>query len=550
MLRPYQQAVKDEIYDAWRSGRRNIMAVMPTGAGKTKLMASIFDDNKEPEIAIAHRQELVGQISCAMAGEGIFHNIVAPEPVIRFCIHQHVAKFGRNYHHARAPVHVAGVDTLISPSRRVGLEQLFATVRLWTIDEAHHVLPKNKWGRAVDLFQWKDPWGNVKRPIGLGPSATPRRCDNQPLGQAFGGVFDHMVIGPTMRELINMGFLSEYRIFAPPASIDRAKLKTSDSTGDFTSESVREASHKSPIVGDIVTQYQRIAPGKRAIAFVVDVETAKEVAARFMASGIAAEAVSAKTDDATRQRAIERFARGETLVLVNVDLFGEGFDVPAVEVVIDGAPTESFAKFAQRFGRMLRLADGKLYGIYIDHVGNVVKHGLPDAPRKWSLDIDYRGHKKRDEDENVIPVRTCMECFSAYEAVTKVCPYCGYVDVPAPGARLSPEMVDGDLLEFAPELLARLRGEIGKIDHEWNARPSSPADVVRMRNHAARYEALQQLRNTLNYWAGIQVYGHGRPESEAYRRFYHKFGVDVLTAQTLSGPEMIALADRVRLETV
>jgi DNA repair protein RadD len=539
MLRPYQQDVKNKIYDAWRGGNKNVMAVMPTGAGKTKLMASIFHDNSEPEIAIAHRQELVGQISSAMACEGIYHNIVAPEPVIKFCIQQHVSKFGRNYHHPRAPVHVAGVDTLIS--RQSKLEQLCNSIRLWTIDEAHHVLTKNKWGKAVALFP---------RSIGLGPSATPRRCDNQPLGRKFGGVFDHMVIGPTMRELINMGFLSEYRIFAPPASIARSMLKVSESTGDFTDDSIRKASHKSPIVGDIVDQYQKIAAGKRAIAFVVDVETAKEVAARFMAAGVPAEAVSAKTDDLTRQRAIERFARGETLVLVNVDLFGEGFDVPAVEVVIDGAPTQSFAKFAQRFGRMLRLFDGKTHGIYIDHVENVIPHGLPDAPRNWTLDVDYRGSRKRDKDEGVIPVRACVKCFRAYEAVTKVCPYCGHVDVPAPGARLSPDMVDGDLSEFAPELLARLRGEIQAIDYEWTKKATSPAEHGRIRQHAQRYEALQQLRNTVNYWAGIQVYGLGRPESEAYRRFYHTFGVDVLTAQTLSGPEMTALAERIRATTV
>lgn len=544
MLRPYQQAVKDEIYDAWRAGHKNVIGVMPTGAGKTKLMASIFHDNSEPQISIAHRQELVGQISCAMACEGIYHNIVAPEPVIKFCIQQHVKQFGRNYHHPRAPTHVAGVDTLVA--RKSQLAQLFSSIRLWEIDEAHHVLPKNKWGKAVELLQWKDANGNVRRPIGLGVTATPRRTDNQPLGAKFGGTFHHMVLGPTMRELINMGYLSEYRIFAPPASIARSALKVSETTGDFTPESTRDASHKSPIVGDMVRHYQKISPGKRAIAFVVDVETAKEVAARFMAAGIPAEAVSAKTDDTTRQRAIERFARGETLVLVNVDLFGEGFDVPAVEVVIDGAPTQSFSKFAQRFGRMLRLFDGKTHGIYIDMVENVIHHGLPDAPRNWTLDVDYRGSRKRDKDEGVIPVRACIKCFRAYEAVTKTCPYCGHVDVPAPGARLSPDMVDGDLSEFAPELLARLRGEIGKIDHEWTAKPSSPADVVRMRNHAARYDALQELRNTVNYWAGIQVYGLGRTESEAYRRFYHTFGCDVLSAQTLSGPEMVALAERVR----
>lgn len=548
MLRPYQVDVKNETYDAWRSGHKNVITVMPTGAGKTKLMASIFHDNSEPQISIAHRQELVGQISCAMACEGIYHNIVAPEPVIKFCIQQHVSRFGRNFHHPRAPTYVAGVDTLVARKDKLG--QLLSTIRLWEIDEAHHVLPKNKWGKAIDLLQWKDTAGNTHRPIGLGVTATPRRTDNQPLGSAFGGVFNHMVIGPTPRFLINAGYLTEYRIFAPPASIARSALKVSETTGDFTPESTREASHKSQIVGDMVEQYQKIVAGKRAIAFVVDVETAKEAAARFMRAGVPAEAVSALTDDVTRQRAIDRFSRGETLVLVNVDLFGEGFDVPAVEVVIDAAPTRSFSKFAQRFGRMLRLFEGKTHGIYIDHVENVIQHGLPDAPRNWSLDIDYRGSRKRDRDEGIIPVRACVKCFRAYEAVTKTCPYCDHVDVPAPGARLSPDMVDGDLSEFAPELLARLRGEIARVDHEWTAKPSSPADVVRMRNHAARYEALQALRETMNYWAGIQIYGLGRPESEAYRRFYHKFGCDTLTAQTLSGPEMISLTEKIRVDMI
>ncbi|NTI22354.1 DEAD/DEAH box helicase [Rhizobium rhizogenes] len=548
MLRPYQIDVKNKTYDAWRSGKSNVIAVMPTGAGKTKLLGSIFEDNKEPDIAIAHRQELVGQISCAMACEGIYHNVIAPDPVIRFCIQQHVKQFGRNYHHPKAPTNVGGVDTLLA--RKDQLTQLLNSMRLWAIDEAHHVLPKNKWGKAVNLLSWTDLRGNRHPSIGLGLTATPRRTDNQPLGAVFGGIFHHMVLGPTPRDLINMRYLTDYRIFAPPASINRALLKVSDSTNEFTPESAREASHKSPIVGDIVEQYQKIAPGKRAIAFVVDVETAKEVAARFMAAGIPAEAVSGTTDDLTRQRAVERFARGELLVLVNVDLFGEGFDVPAVEVVIDGAPTESFSKFAQRFGRMLRLFDGKMFGIYIDHVGNVIRHGLPDAPRKWSLEIEYRGTRSRDKDEGIIPVRACIKCFRAYEAVTKTCPYCGHVDVPAPGARLSPDMVDGDLSEFAPELLARLRGEIGKIDHEWAKPPRSPAEIVQQRHHAARLEALHQLRETMNYWAGIQVYGLQRSESEAYRRFYHGFGIDTLTAQTLSGPEMILLTEKIRLDMI
>lgn len=535
-LRPYQLDLKNGVYDAWRSGARNVLAVAPTGSGKTAVFADIFHDAAgTPGVAIAHRQELVGQISLALARNGVYHNIIASTGTVQACIRQHIERIGKNFHHARAPIAVAGVQTIIR--RGAQMEQWAQSVRLWAQDEAHHVLGKNSWGKAASMFP---------NAVGLGVTASPIRCDKQPLGRKFGGMFDAMVIGPSMRELINAGYLAEYRIFAPHESINLANVKVSDTTGDYNQDSLRKEAHRSTITGDIVSHYLKLTPGKRGITFVVDVEQAVEVCAKFNAAGVPADAVSAKTPDHVRENSIRRFERGEIRQLVNVDLFGEGFDVPAVEVVSMGRPTQSFGLYLQQFGRALRPLEGKTHGVLLDHVGNVKRHGLPDAVRNWTLDVDERGTRSK-RDLGTIPVTTCVECFSAYEALTKVCPFCGHVSQPS--SRNAPEFVDGDLVEFSPELLARLRGDVDRV---LEGGPSIPVGasmpIVRRLEKlwGERQQALVELRDTINAWGGAQIHGVGHSESAAYRAFYHTFGVDVLTAQTLPRERMIELTAQIR----
>lgn len=534
ILRDYQQRLKNGVYAEWHSGVRNVIAVMPTGAGKTAVMADIFRDmGNRPCLAIAHRQELVSQISLAFARAGIHHNIIAPTAVVQFCIGQHIKETRRNWHHPNAPIAVAGVQTILR--RGPKMVQWCNAVEMWAQDECHHLQPGNSWGKAAALFP---------HARGLGVTATPIRCDKKPLGRQHGGAFDAMVVGPTMRDLIEQGHLTEYRLFAPAPSIDLSNVKVSDATGDYNADSLRKEAHKSTITGDIVEHYMRIAPGKRGITFTVDVEQAKETAARFNAAGVAAEAVSAKTPDRIRQKAIDAFSRGDIKQLVNVDLFGEGFDVPAVEVVSKGRPTQSFPLDQQQSGRALRPFAGKEAGIIIDHVGNWKRHGLPDQYRHWSLDMqEIRKSRPRTDDE--LPLTACVECFRPFIATKKVCPYCGHVVQPA--SRGAPEYVDGDLIEFSAELLAKLRGDIRRNEAQFDGKPRSAAEVVMKRNMEARFDTLQELRDCINLWAGIETNVHGRAESESYRRFYHFFGVDVLTAQTLPAPEMRKLTEEIRL---
>jgi DNA repair protein RadD len=521
MLRDYQQKLLSDIYAAWQQPNvRNVLAVAPTGAGKTKIKAALFGNYRQPGIAIAHRQELVGQISMALAEEGVTHRVIAPDNVIAFCIAKQVRKLKKSFVHPQSPIAVGGIDTL--NARHDKLAQFINTVRLWDIDEAHHVLDANKWGRGAKLFT---------NAFGVGFTATPGRPDRRGLGRHASGVFDMMVMGPNMRPLIDRGYLADYRIFVPPASYVMDETDVSETTGDYKPERLRAKSHNSQITGDIVKHYLRIAPGKRGITFTVDVETANEVAAAFLHHGVPAAAINAKTPDDIRDKVIGKFEAGEIKQLVNVDIFGEGFDVPAVEVVSDGRSTKSFPRYAQAFGRALRPAAGKTHGIYIDHVSNVKVHGLPDKPRLWTLD-DERG-KRRQSDESA-SVRVCEACFNAYEPFRTSCPYCGHK--PVPSNRGAPEFVDGDLIELDPFVLAQMRGEIERIDSNGPSVPrhllGTPAELRLRRLWGERQSAQETLRQVIDYWAGIERVIHDLSDSELYRKFYHSFGVDVYTAQT------------------
>lgn len=542
-LRPeYQLPIQTGIFESWQKVRQdgeqgpcNVLAVAPTGAGKTVIMSSVVKNVNGPTMSIAHRQELVSQISLALAKNEIYHRILASDSVIKFCITRHIEEVGKNFHHIDSPDAVSGVKTLLN--RADALTQFLNGVKVWNTDEGHHVTPDNSWGKSTLL---------MPNAFGVAFTASPIRADRKPLGRVNGGVFDYMVVGPSMRELINMGYLSDYRLFAPTISIDRSQIPVSESTGDLNQTALRKAAHKSQIVGDIVENYLKFANGKRGIAFVVDIEQAKDVAERFNSAGIKTMAVSSKTPDNIRQDSIKRFTRGELSILVNVDLFGEGFDVPAVEVVMMGRPTESFGLYLQQFGRALRMFEGKEFGIIIDHVGNYKRHGLPDAKRVWSLEQDLRGTPRGRRDPDIMPLRRCSSCFSAYEAITNICPYCGHVEEPE--ARSGPEFVDGDLIEIDPNVLARMRGEVENVQ-KWNSEFSDKDDAIsraKKINIRKRQSAQLELRDAINLWAGIQTQLYDRTEPNAYRLFYHTYGMDVLTAQAQNTSDMMKLTAEIR----
>lgn len=537
--RQYQYNLKQAIYSAWQSGAKNVGAVLPTGGGKTFIFSEILKENNCASCAIAHRQELVSQISLALAKQEVDHKIIGPKNVVKWIIQLQVREYGRNFYNANSHRAVAGVDTLIR--RRDTLQQWLPTVGLWVTDEGHHVLRSNKWGKAVDLFP------NAR---GLSVTATLCRADGKGLGRHADGVLDTFVEGPTMRELISMGYLTDYRIFGPPSDLKLENVAISKTTGDFNPHQLKQEVRRSHIVGDVVEHYLKIAQGKRGITFATDVETATDISRQYRAAGVSAEVVHGKTPDKQRIEIIRRFREGLLTQLVNVDIFGEGFDLPAVEVVSFARPTESYGLYAQQFGRALRPIDGKQWAIIIDHVGNVKRHGLPDAPRTFTL--NRREARRKSHDPDVIPVKNCPNCTLVYERIYKKCPYCGYESIP--GERSKPEYVDGDLTELDFETLSAMRGEIARIDEPANmvsnrllhAGAGQAAAGGAAKNHRIRQEQQHKLRDVIAIWAGCQRQ-LGRQDSESYRRFYFKFGVDVMSAQTLGRKDAEELTKKICL---
>ncbi len=539
-LRPYQVDIKGQILSAWASGTKNVLAVLPTGAGKTVSFADIISEHVGPSIAIAHRQELVSQISLALARDSIRHRIVGPQKVIKLCVNLHMLELGRSYFDPAAKCGVAGVDTLI---RRTGeLGRWLKSVTLWVQDEAHHVLKDNKWGTAVDLF----PDAN-----GLGVTATPDRADGKGLATWNDGVFEDMVVGPSMRDLINLGYLTDYRIFAPPPYLVMDDADISSVTGDYKHTAVVKKFKKSKnkIIGDVVQHYLKHARGKLGITFVPDVEDAHDTAKAFNDAGVPAEAVSAKTPDAERISVIRRFKNGELQQLVNVDLFGEGFDLPAIEVVSMARPTQSYALYVQQFGRALRLMDGKVHALIIDHVGNVLRHGLPDAPQSWTLE----GRERRSvRNTDSIPMHSCTRCTAAFERLYTTCPMCGYKSEPA--SRADPDHVDGDLFELDADTLARMRNEIAEVDRDVSEYTQeliaknvpTIGRIANAKRFLKRQEAIKALRASIGWWGAYQR-DQDRDDSESYKRFYFKFGIDVGTAQTLKTKPALELATKINL---
>lgn len=531
-LRGYQQDAKNRVLQAWASGARNVGLQSGTGSGKTVICCSIISEEREPVMVVAHRMEILGQLSVTLGRYGIRHNVMAPSGVVRGIVSAHMIELGCSFYDPQSRCTVAGVDTLILRN-----EPWFKQVKLLMQDEAHHVLRENKWGKVAEKFP------NAR---GLYPTATPQRADGRGLGRHADGVLDTLIIGVSEFELINQGFLSRYKPCYSTNDLDLSKV-TITASGEYSLPKLRNAVHRSRITGDIPTQYLKHAKGKLGITFCVDIKAAQETAEGYRAVGVAAELITGKTPDILRAQIMRRFYNREIHQIVNVGIIGEGVHVPGVEAVSIGAPTASLAKCRQEMGRVLAVTPGKDTAIIIDHAGNIARHGLPDRWIEWSL--DRRERRARSTPLDVIPLRNCLnpECCAIYERIYRTCPHCGFVHVPA--ERGSPEAVDGDLVELDPAVLAKLRGEINRIDGTVRIPQnlSEPAQCAVANRHSDRQVAQGGLRAAIALWAGYQR-TLGREDSEIYRRFYFLFGTDVASAQALGASAASEL--QIRIETI
>lgn len=378
-LRPYQNELVEQLRAAWRKGFKAPCIVLPCGGGKSCILAEMArrtTANGKRVLFLVHRRELVEQIIKTFVGWGVD---------MRLC----------------------DVMMVQTASRR--LARLKKPALIMT-DENHHSSAQS-YKRIYEHFP------DVLR---VGVTATPVRLG----GSGLGDVNDKLIIGVSAKWLIENRCLAPYDYYAPDVA-DLTGVRTK--MGEFVAADIEKAMIKNAVFGDVISYYQKLADGKKAVCYCAGIKHSKAMAESFSAAGIPAAHIDGETEKNERSRIISDFRSGKIRILCNVDLISEGFDVPDCECAILLRPTQSLTLYIQQSMRCMRYADEKR-AVIIDHVGNYARFGLPDDDREWTLD---KKPKKIREQAEEIKAKMCPECFLTFSPPEKsdviVCPSCGYV---------------------------------------------------------------------------------------------------------------------------
>jgi superfamily II DNA or RNA helicase len=277
------------------------------------------------------------------------------------------------------------------------------------VDESQH-------SRAMTYCKIFNYYSDVPR---LGFTGSPWRLS----GKGFKDIYSAMVQGPTTKWLIEHHKLAPFTVYG--YQLGDAELLKRGSTGDYTGKSMDEFS-KSIIHGDIVKSWLKFAKNRKTIVYCHSVNFSKEVAQAFRNAGINAVHADAKTPESKRDKIMADFKKGKIKILCNVELYGEGVDVPDCSCVVLLRPTESLVIYLQQSMRCMRYQPDK-HAVIIDQVGNFEKFGLPDTDYHWSLE-DRAKHPHKDEGVTADgpAIKTCPECFAVIEAENVTCPLCGH----------------------------------------------------------------------------------------------------------------------------
>lgn len=390
-----------------RAGNRRVLMQLPTGGGKTLVASEILKQtslNGHHSIFLADRRKLIDQTGEKLAGYNVDHGIIMAGRKPDF----------------EAPVQVASIQTLYSRAIRREVMNL-PDVQLVIIDEAH----KSLGGQYSELIFEHYPEAFV-----VGLTATPVRAD----GRGLGEMYQDLVTGPSVEQLVEDGFLVPMRYYAP----SKPDLEYLDSIydarkGDYNEEKLgKYMEQNKPLIGDVVEHYKRLAGDRQAVVFASSVRHSMYLAEAFNKAGIAAEHIDGTTYHMERQRIYDDVHSGKTRVLTNCAVLIEGWDEPQISAAILARPTRSVATYLQMAGRVLRPFPGKEDAILIDHGGAVQELGFVHDERPWSLDsserINDRMAEMQDgdagEDEEAEKL-VCEECGTVYEGRRK-CPECGW----------------------------------------------------------------------------------------------------------------------------
>lgn len=381
-LYDYQQDLVDKVRQSIAQGAKGVLVQSPPGSGKSVVIAEIAKltiQNGGRVLFLVHRKELVEQITESFK--------------------QHEVDLSK-----------ARIDTVIKTRNRLSTIE---EPTLIITDETHH-------SRAKTYREIYDHFSNSWR---VGFSGSPWRMN----GRGFTDIYDDLILGPTVKWLIENNRLAPYEYYSiPEVYLDNLKKS---STGDYTNSSIEKAL-KSSIFGDVVENYTKIADGQKTILYAHSIEYSQKFADEFKSAGIKAVHVDSKTPSAERDEIMNDFRNGKIKVLCNVDLISEGFDVPDCTCVIMAKPTDSLVLYLQQSMRCMRYQPNKTATI-IDHVANYTRHFLPDTDRKWNLKGFDKKRKKKRQNENEIAIKECPNCFGVMSEVElraneNRCPLCGF----------------------------------------------------------------------------------------------------------------------------
>ncbi len=463
ILRDYQTEMVSNVRKALRT-YRNVIMQAPTGSGKTAMAAHMLANSAakgKTGFFICHRQELVDQTAKTFDKAGLEYGYIANGYPVNYF----------------KKIQICSIDTLKNRLAHAPVPG----VCIW--DEAHHL-------RAAG---WTSVHNALDRSYHIGLSATPQRLD----GKGLDDRFDFLVPGPSVRWLIDNGYLADYRLFSVPG-VDMSSVHTR--MGKYVVRETEAAMDKPTITGNIVNHWLQHANGRLSIGFAASRKMSEKYAEAFRHAGIPSVHLDGETPKQERRNKLQAFARRGVMVVWNVGLFGEGFDIAAnsgmdvtVGCMIDASPTQSLGAWLQRCGRALRPQDG--HAIILDHSGNAMKHGMPCQDRQWALAGREETNKKIDES---LPIRQCEECYHVHKPAPR-CPECGYL---YPVQHRHIDEIEGELKELDPSKMrseqnlqqaqAKTLEKLKEIEQQRGHREGWAAHVEKARQEK------KQLRNQLN----------------------------------------------------
>ena len=373
----YQKDMVMRIEKAFRL-YRSVMAQMPTGTGKTVVLASVVESflGEHPLKSVwivAHRRELVSQIQETI--ERVFSNRLAEK------------EDGSSDNLIEKPLDSSLFTLRSSLIKAMSIQwlarhydEIGEEPGMIVIDEAHHALAKT----------YKEMWDRFPKAKFLGLTATPCRLN----GKGFIDLFDVLVQSWSVPEFISKGRLATYDFVSIKSNgvtqrlIDSLQKRGAD--GDYQNKEMDMLLNKRPSIERLYRSFEEYGKDRKGIVYAINISHAKKIVELYQEHGIKAVAIDSKTPAAERQADIETFKKGDIQVLVNVDIFSEGFDCPDVEFVQLARPTLSLAKYLQMVGRGLRVAKGKKCCVIIDNVGLYRVFGLPSQIWDWKATFEGR----------------------------------------------------------------------------------------------------------------------------------------------------------------